>query len=260
MKASAPRTRATPGAKHLLLALCLLLPAASIAPVDMACPTQTTVQPIEAPSLHSALLHGMQGIIVALGSSSTQGVMASDLAHSYPAELQRMLSEGLPDSHIAVINRGIGGQDAAEELARIDQDVLAIRPQLVIWQVGANGALRKTDPVAFRRMVTEGVRRMQGMGADVILMDNQQTPRLLAMADEEVFDQTLAQVASDTGAALFSRRALMRTWQRNGTELADFIAKDGLHHNDHGYHCVAQSLAHAILEGLAPPQPLTASR
>jgi hypothetical protein len=33
-----------------------------------------------------------------------------------------------------------------------------------------------------------------------------------------------------------------------------------LHHNDRGYPCIAQSLAHAILAGLAQRQPVTASR
>src|SRR4029077_3079819 len=148
----------------------------------------------------------------AFGSSSTQGAMASDLAHSYPAVLQQTLSSALPDGHVAVINRGIGGQDAAEELSRLDADVLAIRPQPVIWQVGANGALRNADPAAFRAMVTTGVRRMQAAGADVILMDNQQSPALLAKAAEPVFDETLAQVAGETGASLFSRRDLMLAW------------------------------------------------
>ena len=130
----------------------------------------------------------------------------------------------------------------------------------MIWQVGANGALRKSDPALFRGMVTGGVRRMQAAGTDVVLMDNQQSPRLLAIAEEPLLDHALAQVAADTGATLFSRRALMRTWQREGAPLADFIAADGLHHNDRGYRCVAQALASSMLAGLAPRQPVTASR
>jgi lysophospholipase L1-like esterase len=203
--------------------------------------------------------HRVEAVVVALGSSSTQGAMASDLAHSYPAVLQQVLSAGLPDAHIAVINRGVGGQDAAEELARLNADVLAVRPQLVIWQVGANGALRNADPAGFRDMVTTGVRQLQAAGADVILMDNQQSPKLLAKADEPVFDQTLAEVAAETGAALFSRRALMRGWRREGAPLTEFIAADGLHHNDRGYLCVAEALAQEILAGLAPGQPMTAA-
>jgi acyl-CoA thioesterase-1 len=243
-----------------LFGLALLLAAAPAARAAAACPSSPATAALAMPHLLSALRHGMEGVIVAFGSSSTQGAMASDLAHSYPAVLQQTLSSALADGHVAVINRGVGGQDAAEELSRLDADVLAIRPQLVIWQVGANGALRNADPAAFRAMVTTGVRRMQAAGADVILMDNQQSPALLAKAAEPVFDQTLAQVAEATGASLFSRRALMLGWHRDGASLADFIAKDGLHHNDHGYFCVAQSLANSILAGLAPGQPVTASR
>jgi acyl-CoA thioesterase I len=247
---------------RLRSALCafalLLLPAAS--GLDTAaCPSTSRSAPLALPHLRNAVNHRIEAVVVALGSSSTQGAMASDLAHSYPAVLQQVLSAGLPDAHFAVINRGIGGQDAAEELARLDADVLAVRPQLVIWQVGANGALRNADPAGFRAMVTTGVYRLQAAGADVILMDNQQSPKLLAKADEPVFDQTLAEVAAETGAALFSRRALMRGWRREGTPLTEFIAADGLHHNDRGYLCVAEALAQEILAGLAPGQPVTAA-
>lgn len=225
-----------------------------------ACPATPTMASMALPHLLSAISHGMEGVIVALGSSSTQGAMASDLGHSYPAVLQEALSAALPEAHVAVINRGIGGQDATEEIARLDADVLAIRPQLVIWQVGGNGALRNADSAVFHATVAAGVRRLQAAGTDVILMDNQQSPVLLARASEPAFDHELAEVARDTGAALFSRRALMREWSHEGTPLVQFIASDGLHHNDRGYRCVAQSLAGAIAAALAPGQPLTASR
>lgn len=238
----------------------LLLSPAAHASVDPACPAAPILPAIDLPHLRSAVIHGIEGVVVALGSSSTQGAMASDLAHSYPALLQQLLSAGLPEAHIAVLNRGIGGQDATEEMARLDADVIALRPQVVIWQVGANGALRNADPAIFRSTVSGGVHRLEAAGIDVVLMDNQQSPRLLAAPEEPLLDQTLAQVATDTGATLFSRRALMRTWARDGEPMAEFIAADGLHHNDHGYLCVAQSLARAMLSGLKPRQPVTASR
>jgi lysophospholipase L1-like esterase len=235
-----------------------LAPSASVKAEGL-CPA-TPVAAIALPHLRAALDNGDEGIVVALGSSSTQGSAATDIAHSYPAVLQAALGAGLPRGHVAIINRGIGGQDAAEELARLDTDVLAIRPQLVIWQVGANGALRAADPAQFRRMVLQGVRRMQAAGADVILMDNQRSPRLLATASEPVFDEILADVAAETKASLFSRRSLMLAWANAGAPAALFIAADGMHHNDRGYHCVAQSLARAILDGLHSRLPLTASR
>ena len=122
-------------------------------------------------------------VIVALGSSTTEGVRASTPGHSYPAILQSELASGLPDSHVAVVNRGIGGQDAAEELARMDSDVMALSPALVIWQVGANGAMRGSDPVLFKHLVDSGVRKLEAAGADVILMDNQRSPMILGSPD-----------------------------------------------------------------------------
>src|SRR5690348_14831968 len=81
-----------------LLALCgLIALCAAPAVAATVCPP-SPVAPITLPHLRSALLRGQQAVIVALGSSSTLGVMASDLAHSYPAVLQRALSTSLADS------------------------------------------------------------------------------------------------------------------------------------------------------------------
>ena len=260
MSVAVPHLWIVPRITALLAVCCLLIPFAASAQTQAMCPANPVPFSLSLPHLRRAVNQGMEGIVVALGSSSTQGAMASNLGHSYPAVLQDALSAALPGAHIAVINRGIGGQDAAEEYARLADDVLAIRPQAVVWQVGANGALRNIDPTVFRETVTKGVRELQSAGIDVILMDNQQSPRLLATGDEAVFDRELAQVAADTGASLFSRRALMRAWRGEGLEFADFIAADGLHHNDRGYLCVAKALAQSMLAGLKPvPQPMTAA-
>ncbi len=186
--------------------------------------------------------------------------MASDPAHSYPAELQAALERALPRMHIAVLNRGIGGQDAPEELARLQADAIAVRPQLAIWQVGANGAMRNADPVEFRRMVTQGVTRLQEAGIDVILMDNQHSPRVDAAPEHGVLDRVLAQVAEATGTGLFSRAGLMAAWGQEGASALTFIAADGLHHNDRGYVCVADALADAILDRLRETRSLSARR
>jgi len=186
--------------------------------------------------------------------------MASDPAHSYPAELQAALEHALPRMHIAVINRGVGGQDAPEELARLQTDVIAVRPQLVVWQVGANGALRHADPDTFRTMVTEGVERLQAAGIDVVLMDNQHSPKVDAAPEHALMDAILAQVAQATGVGLFSRSALMAAWQQEGAPEPTFISSDGLHQNDRGYVCTARALADAILDGLRATRTLSAKR
>ncbi len=235
----------------------LLVPVAGYA--NTVCPADPAMNGLRLPHLQAALGSQSQGVIVALGSSSTAGAMASDIAHSYPAILQRELNAALPTAHIAVIDRGVGGQDAPEERARLDADAIAPRPQLVIWQVGANGAIGHADPDTFHRMVLEGVNRLRKANIDVVLMDNQRSPQILAAVGHVVLEETLARVASETGVNLFSRGRLMDFWSDRGAELERFIAPDGLHQNDLGYLCVTRSLARLIVAAVGAPVAVSAN-
>lgn len=229
--------------------LAAALTSAALADPGQPCP-KIRLPPIALTHVQKALRAKKEIIVVALGSSSTEGTRASALGRTYPAILQAELADGLPDAHVAVVNRGVGGQDAAEELARIDSDVLAIGPSLVIWQVGANGAMRGSDPAQFKRLVDTGVRKLESAGADVILMDNQRSPAILGSPDHAKLDQALADVATLDGAKLFARGRLMELWQDAGYPYADFLDNDGVHHNDRGYACLARALAATILDGM----------
>jgi lysophospholipase L1-like esterase len=243
----------------LLLAMLATVLATAIGWAATSCPASPPMPALHLPHLRAALVAGEQAIIVAFGSSSTKGTRASTPGRTYPAELQMLLSDALPNRHVAVINRGIAGQDAGRESTRLVTDVVAVRPQLVIWQVGANAALRKEDPERFRQLVGDGIQLLQHAGIDVVLMDNQRSPRILTSGDDVVFDQALAELSRTSGAGLFSRDRLMAAWEREGVALADFTAPDNLHHNDRGYLCVARALAEAILADVSPPG-LSASR
>jgi acyl-CoA thioesterase-1 len=237
---------------------CLIAPGASRA--GSTCPADPAMDALHLPHLRAAVAAQTEGLIVALGSSSTAGAMASDSAHTYPAVLQAALNKALPAAQFAVINRGIGGQDAPEELARLDTDVIALHPQLVIWQVGANGAMRHADPSEFHRMVEDGVNRLSKAGIDVILMDNQRSPKVLAAVEHIILENELRHVARETGVNLFSRSHLMDAWSDAGARPGLFTASDGLHHNDLGYLCVSQALARQIATAVSAPIAVSASR
>ena len=205
------------------------------------------------PHVARALAQNQELTVVAIGSSSTEGSRASDMAHTYPAVLQAALEKALPTAHVAVLNRGVGGQDAAQMIGRLDHDASATAPNLVVWQVGANGAMRRMDPQRFTQVVADGVRRLEAGGADVILMDNQRSPKVLASPVHAKIDQALADVAGREHATLFARGRLMDLWREAGHPYAEFLDSDGIHHNDRGYACVAKVLAAAIIAGLGPP-------
>ena len=184
--------------------------------------------------------------IVAVGSSSTQGVGASQPALSYPSRLQIELAQRFPETAIRVINRGKSGEDATEELARLDRDVIAEHPDLVIWQVGTNAVLHREDLVADGERIERGIAQLKRDGADVVLMDLQYAPRVLARPAYVTMEQLIASAAKANQAGFFRRFEIMRHWQESGRPTAPMIGPDGLHMTDQGYHCLAAELAEAL--------------
>jgi lysophospholipase L1-like esterase len=232
-----------------LLLTGLLAGAPGLAVAGAACVAQPELLQLGAPLPNSrAAIARRQALeIVALGSSSTEGYGTTSALDSYPAELLRALSIRLPGIKIGVSNRGVGGEDAAAMLERLERDVLSESPDLVIWQVGTNAALRALDLEGFRRLLGEGIDRLQARGADVILMTPQYAPAVVALPNEEDYVLTMTEVAREKRAGLFPRFRIMKDWfEVEQMPYARFITRDGLHLNDFGYRCVGQLLARAI--------------
>lgn len=200
------------------------------------------------PELRAEIAAQRQVTIVALGSSSTEGAGASVPEAAYPARLEALLQKALPGHDIRVINAGRSGETTAEMLARLDRDVLAHRPDLVIWQAGANEVLKASDPAAFAAQMRDGLARLREAGIAVVLMDNQRSPRILRMPGNARFPEVLRSLARERRLALFSRDRLMSAWAEAGLPAADVLSPDGLHHNDRGYACLAEALAGALLQ------------
>ncbi|KPL50921.1 hypothetical protein ABB55_00675 [Prosthecomicrobium hirschii] len=182
--------------------------------------------------------------IVALGSSSTFGHGATSPAASYPARLEAELRALRPGQEISVVNRGINGNVSRDEMLRFDRDVIAERPDLVIWQVGTNTLLRGQDMWSVFLDVRAGVQRLNALGADVLLMNLQYSPEVLKRANYPDMLDLLAVAGRETRIDVFDRFGIMKSWserQRYGFDV--FITADGLHMNDWSYGCLAKLLA-----------------
>src|SRR5262249_31127449 len=95
--------------------------------------------------------------IVAIGSSSTYGAGASSSAAAYPARLEALLKARFPEAAVKVLNRGVNGEDAAEMLVRFDRDVIAAKPDLILWQVGTNAVLRNPEIAGQAPLIRLGI-------------------------------------------------------------------------------------------------------
>jgi hypothetical protein len=129
------------------------------------------------PHVASKLVAGQPVVIVAFGSSSTAGYGATSPEFNYPNRLAAQLRRQYPTADISVVNAGKGGEDAPEMMKRLQTSVIDMHPDLVIWQVGTNAVLRNLDPDETAKLVEEGITRIQAVGADVVLIDPQYSPR-----------------------------------------------------------------------------------
>src|SRR5262244_3728996 len=140
-----------------------LPPVAAATPPALRCTAPEAVTRFKAslPNTARAIRRGEALVIVAIGSSSTQGVGASDEAHTYPALLAEELRRRWPRLDVTVVNKGVGGEDAEQMLARFPRDVLPYHPQLVIWQTGSNSVLQGSDVQGYEKTIREGIARLK---------------------------------------------------------------------------------------------------
>jgi hypothetical protein len=179
--------------------------AAAVTPVSAqnAAPTLACVAPLDFARFDIPLKRVAERIsarqpvtIVAIGSSSTFGTGASSPAMSYPSRLAVELRALLPRTSVTVINRGVNGETAREMLARFDRDVLAAHPYLVLWQVGSNAVLLGRPIAPTGLLIDEGLRRLKVAGFDVVLIDPQYAPKVIAKHDEHDVDLMVALIST----------------------------------------------------------------
>jgi lysophospholipase L1-like esterase len=208
-----------------------------------------------------ALTHAAQRLaageelrIVALGSSSTAGAGASSPAASYPSRLETALQAQFPGHPIKVINRGINGQEAADMVSRLEADVIAEKPALVLWQLGTNAIIRDVSMSKIDPLVHEGVAMMKSAGIDVVLIDPQFVPRVITKLEALGVVNLIAATAKELNVNVFRRFSIMKRWLENDNlSFETFTSPDGLHMNDWGYDCLARLIGHAITEATQRP-------
>jgi acyl-CoA thioesterase I len=198
--------------------------------------------------------------IVAIGSSSTAGAFASSPAASYPSRLAVELGERFPGRVIRVVNQGANGEDAREMVARFKESVIAENPDLVLWQVGTNALLLDRPLRPAGAIIREGLSALKAAALDVVLIDPQFAPGLLAKPDIGDLMDLYGAIAKQDNVGVFHRFEVMRYWREvAGIPFDVFLSPDQLHMNDWSYGCLAKLLAGAIVEA-ATRSTLTAER
>jgi hypothetical protein len=155
-----------------------------------------------------------QAKIVAIGSSTTAGEGG---INAYPERLVPLLRSRYSNAGITMVNKGVGGEEAPMELKRFDRDVIAEKPDLVIWQVGTNAVWQdpNQNPPSFDETasaIRNGLVKLRKQ-TDVILMDLQYVPAVLTPAKKDkaiAMVEAISQLARDAGVNVFRRFAFMK--------------------------------------------------
>jgi len=136
--------------------------------------------------------------------------------------------------------------------------VIAPKPDLVLWQLGTNSVLHDHEISGNGTLLAGGLTLLKATGADVVLINPQYAPKVLAHPAVETMVELISATAKAADVELFDRFAVMKYWRETrDMPFAAFLSPDLLHMNDWGYDCLARLLANDIADA-ATRAPITA--
>ena len=198
-------------------------------------------------------------VIAALGDSVTLGPKLVRGRKPYPVFIE-ILGKQLAEP---VVNAGVGGDTSTRMLARLDRDVLARRPRVVLIMAGLNdaawvdpGPVARTAPrVAedeYEKNLTEIVARVKKAGASPVLLTPNPMTRAYKYQNMPFYQENdmndglapyvdvVRRVSRVTGACLVD---VFGDWQPR-REVRAWIP-DGLHPNAEGHRRIASKVLEA---------------
>lgn len=231
--------------------------AASPAAAPAACPAEGSKLPVPGalPVSRAAVAQGRLSIL-AIGSSSIEGVGASRPELGFVPLLEAGLERRLPGVEVTVANRGIGGESTFETVNRLERELRSGPFDLVLWQLGTNDVLRSRPVRDFLDDFRRGQAILDRARTDVLVIDPQQLPdtpantfrsKIPALAANS--ELVLAE-AGRVGYAASSRHRAMQGW--SGLP-GGGVGPDNLHFNDEGYACWAKTTAEHLARALRKP-------
>lgn len=199
--------------------------------------------------LRRAIRENREPRVLAIGSSSTVGVGASRPQNAYIAKLETTLEGAFQGVDFTVVGKGMSGEIAEGQSARMKDTVAEVKPDLVLWQVGTNDAIRHVDLAAFKDCLKRTLTWLRDNQFDVVMVDPQYSVQL---AKDDFYWKTVAavaEVAKDMRVLLVDRFDAMRELSAERGDTF-YLTSDNLHLNDNGHRCMAEQLARSIAAGV----------
>jgi acyl-CoA thioesterase I len=197
----------------------------------------------------SAALANHKLTILALGGAATLGRPAHGPEFTWPARLERRLSEAFPDVAVTVPVRAVARQPDEALVDTVEGILKDVTPALVIWGPGGTAAARGGDLDTFLGTINDVVDKVRTDGADMILMTLQYAPSVSRVVNLVPYRMAVLHGGDDAGVPVLDRYELMRYWSDSGfLDLDTTNADDRIKVSRTLYDCMAEILATAIVD------------
>ncbi len=231
----------------------------------LAAQTDGTSTPADAPSLEKVrerLASGQTTRIVCFGDSITGAYYHTGGLRAWCDMLGLEITRAIPEARVEMINAGISGNTTVDALARIEKDVIAQRPQLVVVMFGMNDATRIPRD-EYQANLESIVTRCRAAGAAVVLctpnsvIENTSRPN----ASLAEYSENVRQLAADRQVPLVDVFAHWQTLKEADPTSWSLLMSDAIHPNMNGHREFARIMAERIVgreisnERLPEPAP-----
>ena len=186
--------------------------------------------------------------IVAFGDSITGGI----LPYRWPSRLGRYAQGRFGKKRILAprsrwFNAGISGHTSTQGLARIERDVLAKKPDLVVVMFGMNDVTRKNID-QFEKNLHEIVRRCRAAGAAVVLSTPnsvyENNPRPIARLAE--YAEVVRKLAKEDNVPLADSYKAYEAIRKADPAAWCVLMSETIHPNMNGHKLFAEVMAETI--------------
>ncbi len=189
-------------------------------------------------SIKAGFESGLYHTVVAFGDSIVKGYQQPE---GWPEILGRELTLRYPG--VSVANAGVSGDTAARGLARLERDVLSLKPDLVLISFGLNDMKNQVPMDRFTTGLKSIVDRLEETGSDVVLLTTtrlQKGAGMVARFSPDGYNEGIRKVAEERGVLLID---VYREFK--GLNTPEYLM-DVAHPNLMGY----KKISEIVLEGL----------
>lgn len=191
--------------------------------------------PVATPESKAPAAADSRPVIVAFGDSLTAGY-GLDPGQGYPEWLQKRLDK--EDYPYRVVNQGISGDTTSGGVSRMG-DAIALKPAIVILELGANDGLRGLPADATKANLAQMIDSFQQAGAKVVLA-GMTLPRNYGPDYIKAFEQVFGSLTKEKKVTLIPFLLEGVATKR------DLMQQDALHPTAEGCRLVAETVFRAI--------------